>query len=423
LTNPVPSESQPQHRAFAALRAPGFGIYLVGSMLAMMADAIEHVISYWIVFEKFRSPALGGFAVISHWLPFLLFSIWSGVLADRFDPRRIIQIGMVLYMLCSLAWGVLFLTDSLEVWHAIAILSVHGIAGVLWAPASQLLIHDIAGRGQLHSAVRLVAMARVLGLLGGPAVGGAMLLMFGATAGILLNALFYVPLIWWLWRAPYGPRFRAAPRVAASEHRGIAGLAETVREIAGNRVVIAMTIVAGVSSLLVGNAYQAQMPEFAADLGHVDADVYYSMLLGANALGALIAGIVLESYALLSPRPKTVFTLVILWCLCMFGFAVSTSYPLSLALLLAAGFLNLAFGSIAQALVQLASPEHVRGRVIGLYNMSYNGLRAFSGVTVGMGGSLVGVHWSLALSSLALLVITAALFAIAVRSAAAQGAE
>ena len=235
MNNPVQSESQPQHRAFAALRAPGFGIYLVGSMLAMMADSIEHVISYWIVFDKFRSPALGGFAVFSHWLPFLLFSIWSGVLADRFDPRRIIQIGMVLYMLCSLAWGLLFLTDSLEVWHAIAILSVHGIAGVLWAPASQLMIYDIAGRGQLHSAVRLLSTARVLGLLGGPAVGGAMLLMFGATAGILLNALFYVPLTWWLWRAPYGPRFRAVPRAAASERLGIAGLAETAREIAGRR--------------------------------------------------------------------------------------------------------------------------------------------------------------------------------------------
>jgi MFS family permease len=423
LTNPVQSEAQPQHRAFAALRAPGFGIYLTGSMLAMMADAIEHVISYWIMFEKFRSPALGGYAVISHWLPFLLFSIWSGVLADRFDPRRIIQIGMVLYMLCSLAWGVLFLTDSLEIWHAVAILSVHGVAGVLWAPASQLLIYDIAGRAQLHSAVRLLAMARVLGLLGGPAVGGAMLLMFGATVGILLNALFYIPLAWWLWRAPYGPRFRAAPRAAASEHRGFAGVAQTLRDIAGNHVVITMTVVAGVSSLLVGNAYQAQMPEFAADLGHVDADVYYSMLLGANALGALIAGIALESYAFLQPRPRTVFTLVILWCVCIFGFAVSTSYPLSLALLLVAGFLNLAFGSMAQALVQLAAPEHVRGRVIGLYNMSYNGMRAFSGVTVGMGGSLIGVHWSLALSALALMVITVALLAVAMRSAAARAAK
>ena len=190
MSDAVQSQPQP-HRAFAALGAPGYAAYLIGSAVAMMADAIEHVISYWMIYQKFQSPALGGYAVISHWLPFLLFSVYSGVLADRFDPRRIIQLGMVLYMLCSLVWGLLFFTGRLEIWHAVAILSVHGIAGVLWAPSSQVLVHDIVGRDHLHSAVRLMAMSRVLGLLGGPAVGGAMLLAFGPSLGILLNVLIY----------------------------------------------------------------------------------------------------------------------------------------------------------------------------------------------------------------------------------------
>ncbi len=68
----------------AALRQPGYAAYLTGTMLAMMADSIEHVISYWVIYEKFKSPALGGYAVISHWAPFLFFSIWSGALADRY---------------------------------------------------------------------------------------------------------------------------------------------------------------------------------------------------------------------------------------------------------------------------------------------------------------------------------------------------
>ena len=116
-------------------------------MLAMMADNIEHVISYWIIFQKFESPALGGFAVFSHWVPFLLFSVYAGALADRFDPRRIIQLGMVLFMAVSLGWGILILTDSLEMWHAAVLLVVHGLAGVIWAPAAQLLVHDIVGPG------------------------------------------------------------------------------------------------------------------------------------------------------------------------------------------------------------------------------------------------------------------------------------
>src|SRR3954470_6126057 len=145
LTNAAQSTSTQQHRAFAAMRAPGYAAYLGGTALAMMADNIEHVISYWMVFQKFHSPALGGFAVLSHWLPFLVFSIPSGALADRFDPRRIIQVGMLLFIACSLAWGVLFMTDTLNIWVAAAILTVHGFAGVLWSPASQMLVHDIVG--------------------------------------------------------------------------------------------------------------------------------------------------------------------------------------------------------------------------------------------------------------------------------------
>ncbi len=399
-----PQQEQP-HRAFAALRAPGYPPYLIGTALAMMADNVEHVISYWMIYEKFQSPALGGFAVLVHWLPFLLFSVASGALADRFDPRRIIQAGMLLFILCSLAWGVLFITDTLTVWHAAVILTVHGFAGVLWSPASQIMVHDIVGRSDLHSAVRLLSMSRMLGLLGGPAVGGALLLALGPSYGILVNVLIYLPLTLWLWRAPFGRAFRKEAPAPARSGSGLAGTLATIREISGNRIVISMTLLAGATSFLVGSAYQAQMPEFALDLGHADADVYYSMLLAANAGGALVGGILLEMSGTLRARPKTAFVLAILWCFCIVGFAVSNIYLVSLALLFVAGFLNLAYGAMSQTLVQMHAPDHLRGRVLGLYGTSQSGMRAFSGVTIGMGGSIVGIHWSLALSALALLVV------------------
>jgi MFS family permease len=413
------SHTQP-HRAFAALRQPGYAPYLTGTMLAMMADSVEHVISYWIIYEKFHSPALGGFAVISHWLPFLLFSIWSGALNDRYDSKRIIQFGMLLFMLCSLGWGVLFATGTLQVWHAVVLLSIHGMAGVFWAPASQMLIHDIAGRDHLHSAVRLMAMARTLGLLGGPAVGGAMLLLFGPSLGMLINVLIYAPLTWWLWQAPYGCG-RKEPR--ASGEGGLAGMLATARAIAGNRMVVSMTLLAAATSFVLGNAYQAQMPEFAADFGHEHADFHYSMLFGANAAGALAAGLILEGYGILQARPRAAVVLVILWALCLGGFAVSNVFALSVALLMAAGFLNLAFGAMTQTLVQLHAPQQWRGRVLGLYNMCYHGMRAFSGVFVGMGGSLIGVHWSLALSSVLMLIVAFGLLAFELRPQATAPAE
>ena len=87
--------NSPKSQSFAALRHPGFRAYFVLTAVTMMADNIEHVISYWLMFQKFHSPALGGFATLSHWLPFLFFALWSGALADRHDPRRVMQIGKI----------------------------------------------------------------------------------------------------------------------------------------------------------------------------------------------------------------------------------------------------------------------------------------------------------------------------------------
>ena len=408
------------HQSFAALRHPQARMYLIGSGLAMMADNIEHVISYWIIFEKFHSPALGGFAVIAHWLPFLLFSVYAGALADRFDPRRVIQLGMLLFMAVSFAWGMLFLTDTLEMWHAVVLLVAHGFAGVLWAPAGQMLIHEIVGTAQLQSGVRLFATSRTMGILLGPAVGGGLLLALGSSLGIMLNVLIYLPLILWLWKAPYGKKRIDKNQADRTKARGFADLFSALRQVTGNPTIISMILLAGAASLLVGNAHQAQMPEFASDLGFKESGIYYSLLLAATAGGALIAGVVLESRNLLQARPHTAIILVIMWCFAIGGFAISENFALSLGLLFIAGFLDLAYNSMAQTLVQLNAPVNIRGRVIGLYNMSSLGLRTFSGITVGFGGSLVGIHWSLAASAAVLFIITMTLLSYAVRKVPAK---
>ncbi len=399
-----PTPAPPAPPAFAALRHRGFQAYFFTYLVAMMADNIEHVISYWVAFQKFQSPALGGFAVVSHWLPFLLFSVPVGALADRFDPRRIIQAGMLLFMTASLGWGYFFVTDSLQMWHAMVLLVIHGCAGVLWQTCGQVLLHDIVPREVLPSAVRLSATARYLGVLVGPAVGGVVMLTLGPTHGIMLNALFYLPLLLWLWKAPYGPRFRTSGQQAMQRAvRGLGDIVQTVRDIAGNRLLVSMIGLAGAASFFVGNSYQAQMPGFAQDLGHGDPGATYSMLLAADAAGALFAGLLLETRGLLRVGPRTAIWCAMLWCTTLALFAGTSSYALALVLLFAAGVFELSFGSMAQTLVQLNAPPAIRGRVIGLFNMSALGLRAFSGITVGLTGSLVGVHWSLAGSALCML--------------------
>jgi MFS family permease len=400
----------PAHRAFSSLSNGDFRIYFLTATAAMMADNVEHVISYWIVFQKFHSPALGGFAVISHWVPFLFFAAFSGALADRFDVRRLIQIGTLMLVCVSVGWGVMFLTGSVTLWKAMALLVVHGLAGVFWLPAAQVLIHQIVTADQLPSAVRLIATGRYLGFLAGPAIGGGLLLLLGPSYGILVNALIYLPLVIWLIDAPYG-RAAADRRALPPGLGGFADIWSTMKVVARHPILLSMTALVGASSFFVGNAYQAQMPGFAQDLGHGRVDVSYSALLAADAAGGLAGGLLLESRAMLAPRARTAFILAMIWCGALIGFARSNVYALAISLLFIAGFVELAFNSMAQALVQMNAPDEIRGRVVGVFSMSAMGMRTFSGLSVGILGASVGIHESLSLSAAALFVTIAAMFA------------
>jgi MFS family permease len=408
-------------RAFGALSIRGYRAYLLTFMLTMMADNVEHVISYWVIFQKFHSPALGGFAVVSHWLPYLLFSVGVGGLNDRFDSRRIIQAGAALFILASAGWGYFFFSGTLQMWHAMVLLVIHGCAGVLWMTSSQVLLFDVVGPAALPSAVRLAATGRYLAVLVGPSVGSLIMLTLGPTRGIFLNTLFYLPLVLWLVGAPYGRHFRGDRPPPKRAVRGLADILQTAREVRGVPVLGAMIVLAGGASFWVGNSYQAQMPGFAHDLGHGDPGTAYSMLLAADAAGALLAGILLESRGgLFALRPLSAILLAMGWATALCGFALMRSYPLALSLLFLAGFLELSFNSTTQTLVQMNAPDANRGRVLGLYNMAAAGLRTFSGVTVGLVGSLVTVHLSLACAAAA-FVVTGAVLLRVLRGSSATG--
>ena len=398
-------------RPFDALRLPGFPAFLITFLLTMMADNVEHVMSYWVMFQKFQSPALGGFAVVSHWLPYLVFSVPVGALNDRFDSRRLIQMGAALFMCVSLGWGYFFVTGTLQIWHAMVLLVLHGCAGVFWLTSSQMLLYDVVGAEGVPSAVRLNASARYLGMLVGPGVGSVIMRTLGPTHGMFLNALFYLPLILWLISARYGRHFRVGEG-ARRAVRGLADIIETFRDVRALPVLFAMIVLAGGASFFIGNSYQAQMPRFASDLGHGDPGTAYTALLGADAAGALCAGLLLESgYGVLRTQTSTALKLASLWAFALGAFALVHSYPMALACLFMAGFFELSFSSMTQTIVQLHAPSEIRGRVLGLFNMSSSGLRAFSGITVGLVGSLFTVHLSLAVAAGAFVTMALTLLA------------
>jgi MFS family permease len=222
----------------------------------------------------------------------------------------------------------------------------------------------------------------------------------------MANALIYLPLLIWAMRTPYTGHLHDTGSEPPARRAGILALLGSLRGAGGNPTILSMVILAGATSFFVGNAFQAQMPEFALDLGSDKQGAGYSMLLAAGALGGFVGGILLETIGALRPRANTAIICACLWCLVIIGFAISTTYPLALLCLFLGGFLNLAVTSMAQTLVQLEAPPKLRGAMIGLLSASQSGLRVGSGITVGALGGLIGIHSSLVVSAAVLLILT-----------------
>ena len=389
-----------QPAKFAALRSGPCRAYLGGAALAMMADNIEHVITYWVLWEKFHSPALTGFEVISHWLPFLLLSPYFGALADRYDCRRLIGGAQLLFMAVSVSWGVLFATGTLTVWNACVLLILHGMAGALWGPAEQLMLEDFVGPADLPSAIRLNSTARSLGILFGPVVGSALLLGLGPVHGIFANVAIYLPLTALMARTKFTGHSRHG--VVARERVGVLGAVRVFTEVGRDRVLAAMIVLAGLGSFFVGSAIQTAMPALAAGVGASSAGTAYGVLLFANGLGGVLGGLLLEGTGWLKLSVRAAVCSTAVYGVTTMLFAFSHNYVAAVSLLVVGGVANLAAMSITQTVVQLRAPREKRGQIVGVYGVGANGMRIGSGFTVGIVGAAVGLRTSLGVSAAAL---------------------
>lgn len=370
----------------------------------MMGDNIEHVISYWILWETFHSPALVGFQLLSHWLPFLLLSVYAGALAERFDCRRLIQIAQAMFIGVSLCWAILFATGTLTLAGACVLLVIHGIAGTLWAPAEQMMLYDFVGPETLPSAVRINATFRSLGILLGPVVGSVLLIGLGPAWGMVANVAFYAPLTLFLFFTPITGHVRVK---TVAKKVGLLDSFRVLVTVRRHKTIFTVLLLAAFASMTVGTVLQNAMPVFGNILaGSADPDVMYGYLLFALGAGAVLGGISLEVTGWVKHNVGAVIVATLMLGILAAAFSLTRHPGLALAVLFLTGISQITAESVGMAIVQLQAPEDQRGRVIGSYSMFGPGMRSFSGVIVGALGVFMGLPATVLVGGAALALAT-----------------
>lgn len=391
------SSDAPRSRfqAFSALRHRDYRYYWFGMLSAVMGLQILWVGQAWLVYDMTRSPLYLGLVGFAQAVPTILLTMLGGVVADRVDRRRLLLLTQSLNALIVLWLAVLLALGWIEVWHLLCAAFLSGAIGAFDQPARIAFAPQLIPREELMNAIALQQMIWQGTRIIGPAMGGVLISTIGIescffiTAAAVGGMVFCIALV----RAEHRP-----PERAEGKHMGH-DFMEGLAFIKGHSVVGALIGLTFFNSLF-GMSHQVLLPIFAREVYDVGSDGY-GALMGIAGVGAFFSSILIASMGNYRHKGAMLLLGAISFGVSLVVFAFSQSFVLSLAVMLVSGFVNSLYMTTASASVQLIVPNELRGRVMGVYSLTWSllplggmvmgGLAALTDAptAVALGGALV----------------------------------
>jgi MFS family permease len=407
-----------RRRTFRSLRRHrNYRLFFAGQIVSVAGTWMQNIALAWLVIELSSAPLAVGALAFCRFVPFFLFGLAAGVVIDRLDTRRLLLATQGAAMIVSIALAVVTLAGwaTLPVVYALAALG--GLVLVFDAPGRQTLTFQMVGESELQNAVALNSGLFNASRVIGPALAGLLIAAVGTGMCFVVNAFSFLAVLvaLYLMREDelHPVEKRPGTKVVAGIREGLAWAAHTPLA----RVVLCVVTVVS----LVGFNFNVLVPLLASQTLDVGAGTF-GLLSAAFGLGALAGALATASMREASPR---VFVGgAVGFSLAMLGLAFVHSVDVALVLLLLLGMSFSFFTSSANALVQLASPPHLRGRVMSLYLFAFAGLAPIGGLVAGFLAEQGGTELAFGLAGLAGLLVIAwaayALFSDALRPARAE---
>ena len=395
------------HDSYAALRLPAFRRYVVGLAALTFATQVQGTIVGWQVYAITRDPLSLGLIGLAEALPFIGCALWAGHVADRGDRRRIVQWATLVLVACSAALLALSLrppAGPAYVRTVYGVILVSGVARSFLQPARQALSSEIVPRAVLANAITWRSTTWQAAAVGGPALGGLLYAAAGPpTAYAVDTALMVGALAAFAGVRPHPER--AAARAAAAEPLPVAqSLFEGLRYMRTQPVILgAMTL--DLFSVLFGGA-TALLPVFADEVLRVGPEGL-GVLRAAPAAGAVVVSLVLAHRPPVRNAGPVLLAAVALFGAAMVGFGLSTSYPLSVALLAFSGGVDMVSVNIRSLLLQLLVPDRLLGRVSSVNQIFIGSSNEIGAFESGVAAKLVGAALSVVLGGIATLGVVA----------------
>jgi predicted MFS family arabinose efflux permease len=362
-------------RTFKAFQYHDFRLLWVGACTSSIGTWMQEIAQNWLVLEITNSPFLLGLDAFLGDIPIFLFSLVGGVIADRMDRRKLLMISQIIQMTSALTLATLIATQRIRIWHILLSSFIVGTAQAFGGPAYSALVPSLVEKEDLPNAIALNSIQFNLARVIGPVLGGLALKYVGSAWCFGLNSLSFVAVMISLMRLHinFKPP-HTGESILTGVKQGIGfirkqGAMETLILIAFCMTALAIPMI-------------TFLPVFAKNVFH-KSEMTYTLFLVSSGLGSITGALTVAALGNIPNKGRVALTMLIALGAGITGFSLSKSEVASCILLFVSGAVLICAFAMISSLVQLITPNDMRGRVMSVYNVAFRGGMPFGSVTTG----------------------------------------
>lgn len=382
---------------FHSLAIRNYRLYFTGGVVSNIGTWMQRVAQDWLILKLTGSAAALGITTGLQFLPFLLFSMWGGVIADRYSKRRVLVTTQALMGVLALTLGVLDMTGSVEAWHVYVLAFGMGSVVAFDNPARHAFTAELVGRDALPNAVGLNSSSFNLARLVGPALAGLLIAAAGTGPVFVLNALSFGAVIGVL-AVMHGGELMPAPRTPRERGQ----LRAAFRYVRATPELLLVMLIAFFAGTF-GFNFQLTLAIFARnefDRGPES----FGLLSSALAIGTLCGALLAARRG--RPNVRLVAGAALLFGALEMTAALAPTYWTFLFMLIPTGLVSMTLLTAMNSTMQLGTAPEMRGRVMALYMTVFMGGTPLGSPLIGWLAQQVGPRWSLIGGGLVTLLAT-----------------
>ncbi len=364
-------------RTFAALKYPNYRLWFWGQMISMLGTWMQVTAQGFLIYDLTHSPAYLGLVGFASGIPTWIFMLYGGVIADRFSKRKILMITQSIMMLLAGILAVLAFTHLVQPWHIILLAFLLGTTNAFDAPSRVSFVNELVDKPDLTNAIALNSTMFNTATATGPAIAGITYAIAGPAWCFTVNALSFIGVLIALRKMKLKEQV-----IQVSGKSAFADIKEGLKYIAKQPIVrIIFLLVASMS--LFGLSFATLLPAWSVKILGGDSATN-GFLQSARGAGALASALFIASLGRFKYKGKLLTIGSIAFPLLMLLFSFINIIPLSLIVIFTIGSALILTMNIANSLVQTLVPDILRGRVMGVYTLTFFGLLPIGSLLMGI---------------------------------------